>query len=355
MMLLLVLLTAAALRQETLANWAPRTYLAARAPGEVRIDGRIDDAEWAGAPWTEPFVDIEGDRRPAPRHETRARMMWDDDRFYIAAQMEEPHLWATLTERDSIIFYDNDFEIFFDPDDDTHLYGEIEINALNTVWDLLLVAPYRDGGPALHEWDIPGLKTAVALDGTLNDPTDVDRGWSVEMAIPWAALRPLLAHAQLEEGWDRPAPGDRWRINFSRVQWRLETDGGGYRKQTNPETGKPLAEDNWVWTPQRAIAMHEPEFWGFVEFAGEPGPAPAITDTDQARWALRQVYYAQRVRHDAHGTYGAGDDLDLQVTPPDGWSWPPEVRLGFDGYDAMLCGPNGAVLIIDETGRTRFQ
>jgi len=44
------------------------------------------------------------------------QMLWDDECLYIAAEMEEPHLWATLTEHDSIIFHDNDFEVFLDPD-----------------------------------------------------------------------------------------------------------------------------------------------------------------------------------------------------------------------------------------------
>ena len=51
----------------------------------------------------------------------------------------------TLTEHDSVIFQDNDFEVFIDPDGDNHNYYEIEINALNTEWDLRLPKPYRDG------------------------------------------------------------------------------------------------------------------------------------------------------------------------------------------------------------------
>ena len=63
--------------------------------------------------------------------------------------------------RDAVIYHDNDFEVFIDPDGDNHLYYELEINALGTEWDLLLVKPYRDGGPAVNAWDIQGLRTAV--------------------------------------------------------------------------------------------------------------------------------------------------------------------------------------------------
>ena len=57
-------------------------------------------------------------------------MLWDDEYFYVAAELEEPDIWATLTERDAVIFYDNDFEIFIDPDGDSHEYYEFEMNAL---------------------------------------------------------------------------------------------------------------------------------------------------------------------------------------------------------------------------------
>ena len=125
---------------------------------------------------------------PPPRFQTRARMLWDDTYLYVGALLEEPHVWGTLTQHDSVIFHDNDFEIFIDPDGDNHEYYEIEINALNTEWDLFLKKPYRDGGPAINEWEIPGLKTAVHVSGTLNDPSDSDRSWSVEFAIPWKSL-----------------------------------------------------------------------------------------------------------------------------------------------------------------------
>ncbi len=39
-----------------------------------------------------------------------------------------------------------------------------------------------------------------------------------------------------------PAPGDRWRLNFSRVEWEVESHQGGYRKKED----MPCA--NWVWT-----------------------------------------------------------------------------------------------------------
>jgi len=233
----------------------PRRYTCHRARSPVVIDGRLDEPAWADAPWTEPFVDIEGEAGPRPRLATRARMLWDDRCFYIGASLEEPHVWGTLTQHDQIVFQDNDFEVFIDPDGDTRQYYEVEINTLNTVFDLFLERTYIDGGPAHHEWDLQGLKTAVHVDGTLGDPSDTDDGWSVELALPWSSLAEY-AH--------QPAPpreGDVWRVNFSRVEWRHRIVEGRYQKV--PDT----REDNWVWSPQGRINMHLPERWGYVTFS----------------------------------------------------------------------------------------
>jgi hypothetical protein len=233
----------------------PHRYVCRHADGPIVIDGRLDDPAWSRAPWTEPFADIEGDRRPPPRFQTRAKLLWDDQYLYIAAELEEPHVWATLTEHDQIVFHDNDFEVFIDPDGDAREYYEVEINALNTIFDLFLVRTYRAGGPALHGWDLHGLKSAVHVAGTLNDPSDLDRGWSLEMAMPWKSLAEA-AHRPAP-----PHPGDTWRMNFSRVEWQPRIVAGRYEKVPNTR------EDNWVWSPQGVIDMHLPDRWGYVEFS----------------------------------------------------------------------------------------
>jgi Carbohydrate family 9 binding domain-like len=206
--------------------FAPRRYVVYRA-SDVKVDGKLDDPSWSSAPWTDTFVDIEGALRPAPQFRTRAKMLWDDDYFYVAAEMEDPDVWATLTERDSVIFRDNDFEVFIDPDGDTHAYYELEMNALGTVWDLILIKPYRDGGPAINGWDIAGLQAAVDVRGTLNRPGDKDDGWTVEIAMPWRVLREAAG------GRKPPQPGDRWRVNFSRVQWQVDITEGGTSSGSN--------------------------------------------------------------------------------------------------------------------------
>ena len=165
----------------------PKSYIAYKTSKEIVIDGDEADKAWEKASWTTPFVDIEGIE--TPKYKTQVKMLWDDKYYYILAKMEEPHVWANLRQRDTIIFYNNDFEVFIDPDNDTHNYYELEINALNTAWDLFINKPYREKNTVLNDWNIDGLKSAVKIDGTLNNASDIDKGWTLEIAIPWSVYK----------------------------------------------------------------------------------------------------------------------------------------------------------------------
>jgi hypothetical protein len=332
-------------------GYAPRQYVCYRADQALTIDGFLDEPAWQNAPWTEAFVDIEGELKSLPRLETRAKLLWDSEYLYVAADLVEPDVWASLTQRDAVIYHDNDFEVFIDPDMDTHEYYELEINALNTVWDLLLLKPYRDGGPAVNAWDIWGLKTAIAVRGTLNTPGDVDTGWSVEIAIPWAVLAEC-AH--------RPSPpteGDQWKINFSRVEWQTEVKDGKYVKVVDPASGKSLPENNLVWSPQGLIAMHYPEMWGMVQFTetvvGSTAVAFVPDPVDKARWALRQVYYAERDFNFRTCRYTASvDSLSLDSVAPDGFGWPPTLQASTNLFEATIDSRDSRVrLSVDQQGR----
>jgi hypothetical protein len=254
-----------------------REYVAHRAAPAPVVDGNLDDAAWRDAPWTEPFIDIVGDARPAPRLLTHAKILWDDDYLYVGADLEEPDVWATLTQPDDTVWHDDDFEVFLDPDNDGLAYYEMEINALGTVLDLFVPRPYRAGGKADLSWGARGLRSAVAIRGTLNDPSDRDGGWSVELAIPWGGLvppdaaagDPTSTHVDGARGTGAPPrPGDTWRVNFSRVEWPREVVDGAYRKAPQAQ-GRRHPEDNWVWSPQGEVNMHVPSRWGWVRFDGE--------------------------------------------------------------------------------------
>ena len=265
------------------------------------IDGQLNEPDWALAAATAPFMDIEGPQKPTPYYHTHVKMLWDQQYFYIAAELEEQHLWATYNQRDMVIFHENDFEVFIDPNGDTHHYYELEINALGTIWDLMLTKPYRDGGKAIDAWHIHGLLHGVHCLGTLNDPRDLDQKWTLELAIPWQ----VLEEAALHRG--PPSDGEQWRVNFSRVQWRTQAQPSGYQKAVDPSTGKPYPEYNWVWSPQGVIAMHQPETWGLVQFAtqaiGQGTQAFNPNPHETIKWQLRQLYYAQMKHRQSNGAF----------------------------------------------------
>ncbi|HEX3718461.1 MAG TPA: sulfotransferase [Verrucomicrobiae bacterium] len=292
--LMMLLLTIGALRcgageaddwRNKMATIIPRGYVCRYTATPIVVDGKLDDAAWADAPWTDDFVDIQDHGMPKPRFGTRAKMLWGDQYLYIGAQIEEPHVWATLTEHDSVIFQDPDFEVFMDPDGDTHAYYEFEMNALDTTWDLMLDKPYMDKGTPNNAWEIPGDKTAVHVNGTLNNPADTDQGWTVEIAFPWKVLGEHARHP------GPPTEGEQWRIDFSRVEWHITTNGGAYQKV--PRT----PEDNWVWSPTGVIDMHRPEMWGLLQFTRKPADekvSVAPIPGKHARDIAIEIYYAER-------------------------------------------------------------
>ena len=287
-------------------TYNPEKYVCYRVEEPLSIDGDLSEKSWLNAPWTSDFVDIEGDLKPKPAKRTRAKMLWDDQYFYVAAEIIETDIWATYDKRDMVIFHENDFEVFIDPNGDTHHYYELEINALGTEWDLLLTKPYRDGGQAIDSWEILGLKSGIKINGTINDPSDKDDRWFVELAFPWKVLEEAAGKG------GKPADGDQWRVNFSRVNWRIAAEDDKYVKETDPSTGKHFPEFNWVWSPQGVIAMHQPETWGFVQFseivAGQ-GKTKFLSDPDdQVKWLLRNIYYCQSAYFSKYREYA--DDLN---------------------------------------------
>lgn len=261
----------------------PKTYNVFKTSEKIIIDGKDNEDSWKKSIFSEDFIDIEGVIKP--KQKTNMKMMWDEKFLYIFAKLEENHIWGDITERDKIIYYNNDFEVFINPNNHVFSYGEIEINALGTEWDLFLNKPYRLKGKADSKWNIKELKSAVFINGTINNPNDIDNYWTVEMAIPIKEI------SQLKDPFDYhyPKSNDIWRINFSRVNWDYELNKGKYsRKKKN---GKYLPEYNWVWSSQGLINMHVPENWGFLVFS-EKNLGSNISFNHSKKLIVEQTLYA---------------------------------------------------------------
>lgn len=251
-------------------------YTAYRTKETLKIDGRLDEKSWIKAPRSERFVDILTGQ--PTKYDTRTAVVWNDEMLYIGFWIEEPNVTASLTERDSPIYQNNDVEVFIAGKD---AYYEFEINALNTIYEVFFVwdDAYEKGGfskipqlkksnPKVHpfngvgftthprglrtgswDWDFPGLQTAVHIDGTLNNDKDQDRGWTVELAFPWAGMKDLFLS---EERSIPPKNGDVLRIDFSRFNQ--------YKTSTNDSSG-------WFLSPHKVWDSHIPEAFAHVHFS----------------------------------------------------------------------------------------
>ncbi|MDG2332013.1 MAG: carbohydrate-binding family 9-like protein [Flavobacteriales bacterium] len=278
----------------------PKVYNCLQINQDITIDGQAIESAWDIANWSEKFIDIEGEKSVKPYYSTKFKMLWDTSNLYLFAVLEEEHLWATLKNHDDIIYRDNDFEVFIDPDSDNHNYMEIEVNLFNTILDLMLIKPYRNGGPLIMDWTANGMQSSISTYGTLNNPNDLDSLWCIEMALPLKVFGNV------------PAVENSWRINFSRVQYDMEIVSNEYEKVKNI-AGVQLPEHNWVWSPQGIINMHYPENWGYLFFNDSVGSKTAKRPSDAAiRIALHELYYKQTHYLEKNGV--PKEDIATEIT-----------------------------------------
>lgn len=235
----------------------PRHYIVTRKKGNLSVDGRLDDQAWASVPWTEDFVDIRGGPPafPAPSKETRVKIVYDDTQIYVATRLAEDHVWATYTQKDSRIYQENAFEIFFDVDNSMSWYKEYEINALGTTWDLALSRAYMDGGNFFN-WE--GItQKGVYADGGVNNISNPSTFWSTEVSFSFTGLNENTSRTHIT-----PTNGEVWFVVFARPE---------YQTQENKTTGKyeqvPGTDASWwSWNPTGAVNLHLPSRWGLLYF-----------------------------------------------------------------------------------------
>jgi hypothetical protein len=123
-------------------------YTARKISSSIAIDGNIHKEVWQQATWSRRFADMV--TGAAGMYNTQTALLWNDTHFYIAFTAEEPFVEAKLTQRDSIIFLENDLEVFIDGGD---CYYELEINAANTVYEVLFI--WKDAYAKGSRFDTP--------------------------------------------------------------------------------------------------------------------------------------------------------------------------------------------------------
>jgi hypothetical protein len=220
-------------------------YSVLRAPQPIAVDGVLDEPIWNRlAPITFVIYDGTG---PAPMA-TEAKLCWDDTYLYVVFSCADRDLTSRITARDDYVCRDDAVEIFLNPSRDLAHYFEFEVNPRGVVWD------GKDYNPRLipddttvydERWNAEGLLVSARFVGTPNDPTDVDVGWTVEMAIPFAALS---ARA--------PKDAESWRANLYRI-----------------DPGNPA--QYYAWSPTQSAgqipAFHVSPRFGRLVFSLRPG------------------------------------------------------------------------------------
>ena len=296
-------------------DYPPQYIVHKLQPGEkIDLDGRLSEDAW-NVPEMGPLVDLAGGPMgPTPYRKTRTVMRYDDKCLYVGAVLEEPQAWANHTEENTPIFQDNDFEVFVDAGGEFHHYKELEISATNVRWNLLMVRPYVNGGPAVCNTTVPNLcsatdpahgvfstydirrtwRTATAVDGAVNDPVRGSRSWSLEMCVP---IKDMLVYSHAEP----PRHNTFWHANVMRVQWHVHVEHHPNGTAYYAKDAAPC--DNWAWAPTGAVNVHLPDRWGFLQFSEEAPrrTAPLNNPSYPLRRVLIKVYEAEHNYAELHG------------------------------------------------------
>jgi hypothetical protein len=244
------------------AAWLPATAAPPhqdvfRAASPIKIDGKLDESAWRNS---QPFPKFQFPWwKSGSKEQTVARMLWDDTYLYVAFDCQDRYVWAVQTERDSPVYEDDCVEVFTAPNPmRPRDYFNIEMNVNRGILDR-----HHPNGPGKSEvpnWNSEGIVIATSVNGTLNDDSDTDGGWILEVAIPFANFAKVT-------GRTRPEDGDVWHLNLNRL--------GG---KSNPQYSQ--------WSPgsTKTPAFHAPDTFGRVTFHDR-------TATEQADKLLADAGY----------------------------------------------------------------
>lgn len=233
---------AAAILLSSAAIGAPSqpVYVCPKVSNAPVIDGKLDDEAWLNSPEVKLVMSTTGD----PTHwNTKAKMCWDDENLYISFRCEDPDIWGNYTKDNSEVYREEVVEAFINPSCDLANYYEINVTPRNVIFQGVICNPTGKGpdpDKTILGATFKGLKTAVLVDGTLDNRDDTDREWTVEMAVPFSVLNTQT-----------PRPGERWRLNLYRIQ----------------RTPDPVEFQAWSPTLVTPPAFHIPERFGTVFFS----------------------------------------------------------------------------------------
>jgi hypothetical protein len=162
-----------------------RVPLARKAP---IIDGKLDDPAWKDAfVMTGVYVYDEKERREAPA--TTWRILWDREYLYFAFECADEDIEARPMRKDGPVYEDDCVEIYLLPDFSSGLYWEIVISPTGNLFDSLQSKRFNGYGCVSDtDKNLQGIKIGHTVNGTVNNSSDKDTGYVVEVAVPFCEL-----------------------------------------------------------------------------------------------------------------------------------------------------------------------
>ena len=209
-----------------------------RAEVAPKIDGKLDDPAWAKAVVIDKFPSFWSGGKSGTG--TQARLVWDDEALYFSAKMTDAEMRAFGDKRNDTLWLGDVFELFFKPSADSPRYYEFQVNPKSVILELQIPGKRFDFN-ALAAKPPLGMKAVAIVDGTLDKPGDLDKGWTVEGMIPWSVFEPTGG---------RPKPGDAWSFALCRYDY-------------GPEGSKPVLTSS---APLTQPSFHKTEDYGKLVF-----------------------------------------------------------------------------------------
>lgn len=155
----------------------------------ITIDGKMNETDWIKSDF-HTFPNVYFAEKPSDIQETEFRILWDTTAIYLFYKIKDKFITARETERDGLPFLDDCAEFFIIPapkSANTHICFEINVNkAIN---DIVFVNDFYEGHSLSVKAYNPDIEVAVNVQGTINDNSDIDTGWSMEVAIPLTAFK----------------------------------------------------------------------------------------------------------------------------------------------------------------------
>ena len=169
---------------------------AARAEAPLKIDGRLDENDWASAAVTDSFTQIDPAEGKPATVRTEVRVLYDDDFLYVGARMyDTAPPQARLGRRDMDPGDSDWFAALIDSYHDHRTAFGFEVNPVGVRRDEIRTIDVDD-----NSWD-PVWDVATSLDPL---------GWTAEIQIPFSQLRFSAANQQI------------WGVQFDRVIGRTQ-------------------------------------------------------------------------------------------------------------------------------------